>query len=281
MKLATGLLSAITLLSSTSQLFAYATSFETVEGYSTISTANIGGQQGWLINDAPGPAPAADQLSFFQIYNGGSDVWGALGGFNSTPDTTPNVELSHSAVLPLVGVSFATDMAITSNTIGTYDKFGWSFKNGASDLLRIAFEPDPLNNAKLEVVWYDSAGGAHPLGNGIVRDAIYNLSFSVTGSGADAAFTAAITPSVGAPLNFGGTLTGQAGASLTGFAADFDTTAPYNPNPPLTPVPQGHYNGAGSAYMAFNNLSIVPEPSSTLSLGLVALGMLARRKRSA
>lgn len=278
MKLATGLLSAITLISSTSQLFAYATSFESTEGYSTISTANLGGQLGWTINDAPGAAPAADQLSFFQIYNGGSDVWGALGGLNSTPHTTANVELAQSAALPLVGVSFATDMAITSNTIGTYDKFGWSFKNGASDLLRIAFEPDPLNNNKLEVVWYDSGGGAHALGNGIVRDAIYNLSFSVTGSGADAAFTAAITPGIGAPLNFGGTLTGQAGASLTGFAADFDTTATFVASPPGT---QSHYNGAGSAYMAFNNLSIVPEPSSTLSLGLVALGMLARRKRSA
>lgn len=264
MKLSAFLATSLVISCASPSLFAYTTSFEPGEGYSVGYNAfdpDLGGQQGWALNDTAGT-----QLSFFKNYSG--DTWGALGGAFSTPDVSGNLELSHSVTMPLVGASFSTDFLVSPIGSGTVDNFGWSLKSSSSDLLRIAFEPD-ANASKAKIVLYDSSG-AHPiLVNGINRNSTYNLSFSVTGSGADALYSGSISPlGGGSPLTFNGTISGGASANLTSFNADWDTTAS-----PLT--------GAGTAFMAFNNLSIVPEPSSTLSLGLVALGLMVRRKRSA
>lgn len=145
-----------------------------------------------------------------------NNIWGALGGRWSTPNVgnPPGVELTHPVSMPLAGASFSSEFAISHTQLpGTSrDKFGWSFKSGAADLVRVAFEPD-VNPAKLEVVWYDPQGVRQtiPAANrALSYDSIYRLQVAFTASGPDAAFSAEVIPGVGPSLSFTGILAGQA-----------------------------------------------------------------------
>lgn len=230
---------------------------------------NLAGQDGWVINDPP-VRPALADLSYFYTYNivaEPNNHWGALGGHWSTPtvDNPPGVELTHPVSLPLADSAFSVDFAVARNQLPgvSRDNFGWSFKSGGNDLLRIAFEPVVADSGKLEIVWYDSLGGRNsiaPVAQAISYDSIYQLRVSTVASGGDAVFSASLIPGVGSPLNFGGTLPGKAAANLTAFGADFDVT--------------GIRQLAGDNTMFFDNVSLVPIPEAVSGLvyGLAALG---------
>jgi hypothetical protein len=239
-------------------------------GYATLPGVDLTGKDGWVIDAANAPGVGSQttpsQLStFVQLVSGSGDTWGSLGGQWAAPNTT-SVELSHSATQPLYNTFFSVDLDIVPGAIGTRDKFGWSFKNSSSsDLMRVAFEPG--NASHMQVFWYDGAGAPHilgPVGQDIAYNGIYNLSVNFNGlSGSDLTFTATIAGSTS--YTWGGTLTGAAGANLASINADFDAT--------------GTAANAGTNYMAFDNLLLVPEPSSMLTAGLALLGLTTRRRR--
>jgi len=274
MKIPASVLSALLISSSTGSVLAI-TTYTTDFGDPPFSAASpLAGQDGWSISNPP-----PTDLSFIYNYNSVNDPtnpWGALGGFKAVPDVNPT-HLTHLVDLPLTALLFSVDFAISSTQLlspATRDKFAWSFNSAnPGDLFRIAFEPDAGNPNKLEVVWYDSGGNRQTLTGpvtGIAYDSIYNLHVDVVGAGADAQFTATITPSVGTPLIFTETLTGQAGATVSSFGADFETVA------------ASPFGDAGDNTMFFDNLTVVPETSSKLAIGLLALGLCALRfKRTA
>jgi hypothetical protein len=202
--------------------------------------------------------------SSVELVSGSGDVWGTLGGRFSFPNTK-NVELSHSAAVPLFGTAFQVDVDIVASTGGApnRDIFGWSLKDGGgSDLIRFAFEPGAPG--LMEVVWYDAANVRTSTGHDIAYNSIYTLKASFSSvSGSDLTFNAAIVGINTVP--FSGLLAGAAGANIATVNADFDVTSALA-------------GGAGNNYMAFNGLE-VPEPSSMLTAGLALLGMTFRRRR--
>ncbi len=230
-------------------------------GASPATVNDLSGQRGWAIDGSNLPASAPLLSAFVDIPFGGGDVWGTLGGQWSTPNTT-SIELTHSAVIPLNGSVFQVDVDIIGSTVGTRDKFGWSLKDsGASDLVRIAFEPG--QPGLMHVLWYDGANVAHSTGHDIAYGAPYTIQLAFdTPVGGDLTLYGKIIGSNTVP--FTGTLTGAASATVATVNADFDLT--------------GTAAGAGDNYMAFNNLA-VPEPSSMLTAGLALIGLAGRRRR--
>jgi len=281
MKLATTLLSASLVYaasrSATAAVTIYSSTFEPPT-YNVGANDNLAGQDGWSINNPP-LNPALADLSFFYTYNIVADPgnnWGALGGRFVTPTVSP-ASLTHAAVLPLAYTSFSVELGISQNQLPsvTRDNFGWAFKSGGSNLLRVAFEPDPVvdpdpTKNQLDLVWYDSVGGRHDSGGRIYYDSIYRLKVDVSPSGSDASFVVTVVPGIGSSFVFNGTLTGQGSANLDTVGADF--------------VPSGALDSAGDNTMYFDNLTVqlVPEASSGLTLGLCAVGLcLLYRRRSA
>jgi hypothetical protein len=269
MKFTQALFTSIAFLSvaSTSSAVIYSAAFDTPT-YNNGNTQNVAGQDGWSINDA------ASQLSFFG--NNGSNYYGALGGYFSTPGIK-NIELSHTANTPLVGASFYVTTGVRNSTASfpNRDAFGWSLKDSGNNiLLRVAFEPVAGQPGRLEVIWYDGAGSPTSTGVDIYNndfntldnpdvDGIYELSISFTGSGANAAFNAAISGQNS--FTFNGTLAGLANATLDKVVADFDILGATAAD-------------AGDNFMFFDNVQVIPEPTTTL-FGLASLAGLALRRR--
>ncbi len=223
------------------------TGFELGEGYAVGPTENLAGQNGWVINDPPGPPPAADQLSFFYNYNvlvAPDNVWAALGGRFSIP-TRALVSLGHAVDLPFAGLDFSVDFSISSSTIGSRDQFGWSFQSATGDLLRVAAEPDPTNEQLLEIVWYDAGGQRHGLAKKLAYNTIYHLHVQVTRSGADALVVFTVGADFGAPFRFSGALVGQATANLVSFGSDYTVTA-------------ASLSDAGDNTLYFDNVRLAP-----------------------
>ncbi len=253
------------LASATSVLFS--ASFDSPT-YNTGSTQNIHLQDGWVINDTPTSAPAMpDQLSFFSDIDGTGDMWGALGGPVSGPNLQ-NVELSHTGSAALSDVGFSGTFKIVESNVSFpgRDAFGVSFKNGSSDVFRLAFEPSPTFPTQMAMAYYDSANVRTSLTQAAVYGGKYSLNLAFTPNGANADFVFTVTPEVGP----GSTRTGSVvGGSMTKLALDFDV------DPLKAP------SAAGSNYIAWNNIVVtVPEPATAL-FGMIGLATaLVRRRRN-
>ncbi len=262
-------LATVALLSSSQAAYFYA-NFD-APLYNTANWDQLGGpdlhgQNGWTVDAAnlPTVGTLPTQLTTFTDFAGLGDTWGTVGGQWSTPNTK-NVELSHSAALPLGGSAFSVDLDIVKNdsVYPNRDKFGWSLKGaGAADVMRVAFEPGAPG--LMEVVWYNTSGTRFSTGKDIAYDAMYSLKVNFNANnGTDLYFNASITGLN--TFNWSGTLAGQANTSIVSINADYDVTSA---------LP----SGAGGNYMAFNGV-LIPEPSSMLTAGLAFLGLAFRRRR--
>ena len=240
----------------------YAASF--VSGFeppSYVPFTELVPQDGWTIND-----PTAD-LSYIVSWNGSNA--GLVGGLLSAPAIL-NVDLIHSFAAPLDGTNFDVDLSVQPSSASNpnRDAFGWSFKSGASDIMRVAFEPGIPG--RLEIAWYDNANVRHvltPISQDIFYNSPYHLSISFSSSGPDAQFNASLFGTNA--VAWSGNLPGAGGASLTTFAADFDVRGATGIN-------------AGDNYMLFDGVSItnpIPEPAGALLAGVFCIGLVLRRKR--
>lgn len=222
---------------------------------------NLAGQNGWGINDS------TIDLSTFALWNG--SYAGYIGGTYSAPAIL-NVDLTHSFDAPVGGTVFDVDFDIEASSASNpnRDSFGWSFKSGATDVLRLAFEPGLPT--RLEVAWYDNANVRHvltPISQDIFYGGKYHLNVSFSTSGADALFSATLTGTNS--FSWNGTLLGAGSSYLTAFGADFNVLGATG-------------DDAGNNFMIFDGLSIinpVPEPSSAFLGAAFAAGLLLRRKR--
>ncbi len=209
---------------------------------------DLSGQLGWSGNDP------ADDLSFFVRWNG--SLAGAVGGYFSTP-TLRHADFQHGCGEPLAGITFRVDLAFINSgacepgqTPGIdcfpgRDAFGWTFRDaGGAELMRVAFEPTPLN--RMEIVWYDGSGTRISTDKDLFYGATYSLRVHFEAVGPDIVFNAAIHS--GSTLSFQGTLAGKSGATLDSIGFDFDVSG-------ATP------GEAGDNMMVFNRLSVIPEPA--------------------
>jgi hypothetical protein len=93
----------------------------------------------------------------------------------------------------------------------------------------------------------------------VFYDATYHLNVGFSVYGADVVFDAKI---IGTNwINFSGTLTGQAAAAVSAVGVDFDVM------------------GDGDSFIAFDNLSAIPDPRSTFLVVIGIAGLLAHRRR--
>lgn len=254
------------LLATTAQASVYSTGFDEPP-YDTAS--DLAGQDGWTLNDAN------TAVSFFANLNGSNaGLLGGGGGGYFPPASQTSVKLSHAHAGLLVGSVFSVDFDIEKSTLAhpNRDSFNWSF-SAASELLSIAFEPVVGDPDRLEIAWYVNGSPTRnvisPISQDIFYNGLYTLSLSFAASGADATFTATLTPQVGSALVWDGILEGDANSSLTSFGVGWDL-ADANPA------------NAGNNFIVFDNLSIsspVPEPS-VFALGMLSLGFFCKRRRN-
>ena len=254
-----GLALSLTAASSTFAATTFSDDFE-APPYGGVNSP-IHGINGWVA-DKPVGDLSGDDLSFVATWNGSQSA-GLGGAFDTPSGTTGAVNLDHSISRSLSDTSFSVDFAVIAPVfeIGA-DTFGFSFLGSSGDLFRIAFEAPGGVSGDLEVAWYDGAtrNVLTPISLDIFYGSTYTLTVDFSDSGADTLFSAdIIAGAVSTP--FGGTITGTAGAGLTGIGADYIVV------------------DDGDSYLVFDNLVVVPEPQTWLLTMSCLFGLMLRRRR--
>jgi hypothetical protein len=229
------------------------------DGYGDV---RVHGQDGWATTGATGTTPGIDFL--VDPSGGVVDYWGAVGGLFSVAPVR-NVELSHSAAAPLSALKITADFSIVESdpTVAAgRDSFGFTIRDGASQLMRVAFEPGVAG--KMEIVWYSPTNVRTSSGLDLSYGSLNSFSLMMSPSGMDTAFTASVTGL--SPAMMTGILPGTSAANVTSFAVDYDVD------------PAVAVSANGSNYIMVNNLNIIPEPASVSALALGALAMFRRRR---
>ncbi len=245
-----------------------------------LAGTELAGRGGWTI-DTVGTEGA--KLSFMTSMAGSKA--GAIGGFYDSPvgSVGPGAApvtayVSHAVTIPLHNASFSTQFAITqsSEDFPGRDGFGFSFRDVSNvNIFRLSFVPTtvfvPLTSSTDEVyqVFFQTGTGslqtAKTAGNGDVYfypDSIYSIGFQFAHTGVNPGFTATVTGTNS--LSFSGVATGLGGSTISSLGAEFNT------------IP----GNVGDNFMSFDNVSLVPEPSSSLlaAAGIAGLILVRRRK---
>lgn len=281
LKLLSHLFVAQSLLLSVSSAASYFSDFDSIPG-----NASLSGADGWVTNDPYVPAGNFGQTDYVGIISGYSqtltDNWALLGGATGFTPGQSTVYLWRPVDLTgASGASFTVgSMAVISSALPrlSADTFGWTFRDSSDNtLFSLRFDPEtdgPLGD--LNIRMYNSSGTEFlAAGSGdwdIYYNSIYSLNVSVSSSGlVDVSFTDANSITTQAIT---GAATGINPASISGVAA---TWVLDSPGPGVDGTPQ---TGFGSNSLVFDNYGLVPEPSSTLLLGVAGLGLALRRRRA-
>lgn len=163
------------------------------------------------------------------------------------------------------------------------DSFSFTLRSAATptslgaSLLSVTFSPatNPITNPQTDLISYSINGGT-PVSttDGVSTNSIFHLQLTLTG-GATPGFVAVITDSNG-PKSFGANLTGVDPTTINQFSTDWNVAD--------KTVTNGGYTGAGDNTLVFDNITVVPEPSTyaMMALGSVGLaGMLRLRRKRA
>lgn len=230
-----------------------------ISNFNTSPGNNIAGWDGWTINDPENDSSSS--MAFGVTWNASRAV--ALGGEFATPSISL-VQLAHAydEVFGNTSASFSFTIADAVLYEGR-DTFGFSFKDGSTNLFSVIFVPtvpDETAPAETLAFWnlYSvSSGGTIPLNIQIEEGVGYNLSLAFSGNGSSTDFDLDV-----GGLQRSGTIAVDPSTIASSFALEW----------------QADY--ASDNYIVMDNLAIVPEPSSTLLLGLSGLGFVLRRKRA-
>jgi|GEM_PF-3098857 len=254
---------------------------------SGFTPGDMNGQGGWVcsnpttvIDDVTINASAIEQVSS-TVFGSRAARLGWVG-----PLQSDNVYLSHSADTPLVGggvdSSFSTTFMVQNsdsyNDGGARDTFGFRLEGPSqSNLFSFFLTPtthpaDPQLEipAFYSLSWSTGGGAATVVLPDLkaVAGSNYTLTVSFYDAGGNVVgFHAGIGTYGGTPQVFNGTLgAGTTSGVIKNFGAIWDTYA-------------GGAN-SGSNLMIFDNVSLVPEPSSAL-LGLLGVSFAFIRRRRA
>ncbi len=230
---------------------------------------DLAGQDGWQItgaNDVDGPSYVGSS----PLPPPTSGVFsGQMGAENATAS---EVYLYQEVGLPLVGADYTTRFGV-SMIIGdsnfsapNRDTFGYSFRNGDGDeLFGIYFTPTNQDNPdatnRVDSVTWTSMGFQSSVLGPLNEGTWTTLDLTFTLSGSDVFFN---LNSAGSPVT-SGTLTGLATETIETFGVV------------MLPV---DFNDVGNNVLYFDDISLVPEPSSAM-LGLLGASFLLRRRRNA
>lgn len=236
-----------------------------------VPSQQIGGQDGWSINN-----PSVPFLSYTVGWDNGTGAGvttaAALGGRFAIP-TENTIGLNHGYGEELGRTTAIFDFAFVDSNAGTgslRDAFSFSAYNGATNIFSVVFTPAQVNPT------------VTPLG-------VWNLSYNVNGVPAGDLFLSVEELATyqfyldfkkhGLQTNVVVGLGNPGGALLERFrTVDLDssqTITSFGFNW-ITGVP-----GGGDNYLIFDNLSVVPEPSSALLVGLAGLAFVTGRRRLA
>jgi len=255
---------------------AYTTNFNSYALYS-----DPAGQDGWTINDSTDQYAAINRANADPLNPGITSRALQLGDASlvTYQPVGPSVVLSHAYTGTVGATNLTFDFIINDSATGSFqnrDIFGTSISNGSGgNLLSISFVPvsqstDPDNDpyARWNLYYTLGTGATVPLNLSVYKNTQYyfNLGFNPNASNpALSDFLLSITSQTNT-LHDGAT-----GLSLAPSAATGNLNISWSKD-----------SGAafGSNSLVVDNLSVVPEPSSTLLICLAGLGFVSRRKRA-
>ncbi|MGJ8697056.1 MAG: PEP-CTERM sorting domain-containing protein [Verrucomicrobiaceae bacterium] len=213
----------------------------------TLSATGSPSTQGWTITTTSGDGGQNGEFSG----NSASNAGGASGAGAGNPAWAlyANSGQTASATYALAGGALSVGQALgidfDNGYIETGGSAGIEFLNGTTQALLVSY-----SNGDASYRYADSSGSTLS-GIGWTGDG-FNVKVTMTASG---------TYSLD-----------MAGSNFTGTLANtlpsFDTIRVYNNNA----------GGGGDRDVYFNNLQVVPEPSSALLGGIALLGLLGRRR---
>lgn len=229
----------------------------------------------------------------------GSNPAAAVGGYFLTDPPNPNTEFHAYHALSLqasrqltLSMNFAINdsTGFDSNGIG-YGEPGFdgsgtiygqernSFRIGLHNALNeeffaLVFDPvvgDPDPNASPDDAWNVSwsTGGVKTTVMGIYESQLHTLTMSFSPDGDDVDFSFSI-----AGLN-----TATTGGTLTGLSDEEITEIQVGISPTYSSVTDSQQ--LGTNHLVFNNLVVIPEPSSLMLAGSGVMALMVRRRRRA
>lgn len=246
--------------------------------FSGYALGEMVGQDGWTANDLT----TADVGS---IINAGG-VWGSRTGTTGfvAPVTRPDLYVSRNVadVSLLTGsTSFSVLYQVIDSDSGygagaeIRDTFGFRLENAAGDNLFSFFlnpfdqDAVPENDTAFHTFSWSTGNNAPTVAlNGLASQELFAYTFTISffdAGGTNVGFNASINGD-----SFSGTLNGLASESIGRIGATWNLTDTTEVN--------GEYFG-GSNFLLFDNVTLVPEPSTTLLVGLAGIGLALRRKR--
>lgn len=255
-----------------SQAAIYTTDFEESSGYPA-SGGDLNGSNGWYtVNAEPGVA-----FVVTTTYGAVTSNAGAIGGQFDVPTTAGTASVNRNFSSALGGLSLSVDISIVdSGTIEGVDyfkrdNFGITLTNGGANLFTLHLVPDDdspadpaaTNDDFWKLRYSIGAGPLNTLTMAIIEGGLYTLSFDFTANGSETDLFF-----VADGINFferTETLDLDPSSMITDLGFSWTPSFP---------------GDEGSNFMTFDNLVVVPEPSSALLLGIAGLAFAARRKRA-
>lgn len=220
----------------------------------------LDGVDGW--SQSPANNTPASPLTWVNA----SPAGGAIGGFYDAPSSVP-VTVGRTFTGVDAGpksISFQGAIGDSTNLFPDRDTFGFTVADGSGDtLLTVSFVPDSQSldpdadlSSTYTVFYAFGTGGLISSSNAITESGLYNFGLTLDGTGA--------------VFNFGTT---SQNFTFAGNPAGLDL------NDGTLTLTYNWQSGLGDNFLLFNNISVVPEPSSAALLGLGVLGFFARRRR--
>ena len=258
------------------------------ESYSNGSS--LSSQPGWTSSDLNQADGVENLQSAFFPGTSGANV-GIIGGFWEdsgsliTPSNRVNlltapVTAASSTDYPFLRFRWIQNISNTDQDNGKRDRFGWTVRSGSTSLLSLISDPLSSTSNILRVRGYNSETSSSHLvapsnvdlnrGEAYAFEILVNPTSWTWSAKVSGNFTADYESiSDWSTIIQNAAMGGTTGSTIDGFAATWITQ---DSNPA----------NAGRNVMAFDNINIVPEPSTVSLVTLGSLALLAsRRQRSA
>ncbi len=238
--------------------------------------ADVNGIDGWTVGVDGAPsdngAIPGGHLAWVSTYLSSTAV--ALGGVYNYPATASpaTVLLSHAAPGELQFADFSVKFNIQPSTENTdpafRDGFGFTFRDKDNlNLLTISLVPVVSDAMDAYQVCYTVGAGSRTAaqdGNNdpmfIYQYGPYTMNLTLLANGANPTFSGTV---IGTNTRtFTGVATNMGATSIARVGAEWNVT------------------DAGDNYIVFDNISLIPEPSSALLFGMAGLGLALRRRRA-